>query len=59
GNNPDVLVLLCGCPRMCLNKEELRSRAKKVIVTAGERVGWQAVKEKDLPKVIIEAIREK
>ncbi len=54
----DVLVLLCGCPRTCINKEELRRQARRVVVSAGKRLGWQPVNEEDLPQAIISALQE-
>ena len=53
----DVLVLLCGCQRTCIDREEVRRYSKQVVLVAGERLGWRAVKEKELPSVIIEAIK--
>ena len=54
----DVLVLLCGCYRTCIDKEELRRQARRVVVMAGKRLGWRPVKEEDLPRAIISAIQE-
>jgi len=53
----DVLVLLCGCPRTCIDKEELHRQAKQVLLVAGKRVGWRPVTEGDLPSVVIEAMQ--
>ncbi|MFH1032601.1 MAG: hypothetical protein V1767_08595 [Chloroflexota bacterium] len=52
----DVLVLLCGCPRTCANREEVVAKAKRVVLVAGRRLGWRAVAEEGLPLAIIEAI---
>ena len=57
GVEPDVLVLLCGCPRTCINKEELYSRAKRIILVAGGRLGWRPVSEEELPSAVIGDIR--
>jgi len=54
----DVLVLLCGCPRMCINTEELKRQAKRTLVVAGRRLGWQPVSEEELPAAVASAIRE-
>jgi hypothetical protein len=48
----DVVVILCGCPRTCGNKEEVRARAKRSLVTAGESVNRQAVPESQLPLAV-------
>jgi sulfite reductase beta subunit-like hemoprotein len=51
-NDIDVVVILCGCPRACGNKEEVRARAKRSLYTAGETVNRRAVPEIDLPMVV-------
>lgn len=48
----DVVVILCGCPRACGNKEEVRARAKRSLVTAGESVNKRDVPETDLPMIV-------
>ena len=54
----DVLVLLCGCQRTCIDKEEVRRQSRQIVLVAGERLGWRTVKEKELPLAIMEAIKE-
>ena len=54
----DVLVLLCGCPRTCIDKEEIRRQVSRVVVVAGKRLGWRPVKEEDLPRAVLGAIQE-
>ncbi len=56
GEDVDILVMLCGCSRTCIDREELTSNASRVVLVAGKRLGWQPVKEKDLPSAVIEAI---
>jgi hypothetical protein len=51
-NDIDVVVILCGCPRACGDKEEVRARAKRCLVTAGESVDRRAVPESELPSVV-------
>ena len=53
----DVLVLLCGFPRTCIDQEDLRHQAKQVVLVAGKRLGWLPVQEAALPQVVIEAIQ--
>jgi hypothetical protein len=48
----DVVVILCGCPRACGNKEEVRARARRCLVTAGESVNGRAVPEAELPTAV-------
>jgi len=50
--NIDVVVILCGCPRACGNKEEVKARAKRSLVTAGESINRQPVPESDLPLIV-------
>ena len=52
----DVLVLLCGCPRTCIDTEELRQKAKQTVLVAGKRLGWQPMAEEELPSAIVKAI---
>jgi sulfite reductase beta subunit-like hemoprotein len=47
----DVVVILCGCPRACGNKEGVKARAKRSLVTAGESVNRQPVPESELPQL--------
>ncbi len=53
----DILVLLCGCPRTCIDSGELRQRAKQTVLVAGERLGWQPVAEEELPSAIVKTIK--
>jgi sulfite reductase beta subunit-like hemoprotein len=48
----DVVVILCGCPRACGNKEEFRARAKRSLVVAGESLCGRAVPEACLPSAV-------
>ena len=51
-NDIDVVVILCGSPRACGNKEEVKAKAKLCIVTAGESVNGKAIPEDQLPAVV-------
>lgn len=51
-NDIDVVVILCGCPRACGNKAEVRARAKRSLVTAGESLSGRAVPEASLPSAV-------
>ena len=53
----DVVVILCGCPRMCGNKESFRSLAKNFIVIAGGTVDLVPVSEKDMPAEILKKVK--
>ena len=57
GADADILVLLCGCPRTCIAREELTRQASRVVLVAGKRLGWQPVKERDLAVAVIQAIQ--
>jgi sulfite reductase beta subunit-like hemoprotein len=50
--NIDVVVILCGCPRACGNKEEVRAGARRSLLTAGESVNRRAVPESELPVAV-------
>jgi hypothetical protein len=52
----DVLVLLCGCPRTCIDTEELRQKARQTVLVAGKRLEWQPITEEELPSAIVKAI---
>jgi hypothetical protein len=51
-NNIDVVVILCGCPRACGDKEEVRSMARQNLVVHGESVNNKAVPENELPLAV-------
>ena len=55
-NDIDVVVILCGCPRACGNKEEVRDRAKRSLFTAGESINRQAVPETQLPMAVVQEL---
>lgn len=47
-NGIDVLVILCGCPRACGNKEEVKARARQHLIVAGESLNGKAIREEQL-----------
>jgi len=54
----DILVILCGCPRACGDKEHVRKRAAHCIVVAGETVDLVPVAEKELVARVMQKVRE-
>jgi len=48
----DMVVILCGCPRACGNKAEVRARAGKSLLTAGESINGRHVPEAHLPSAV-------
>jgi hypothetical protein len=56
-NDIDVVVILCGCPRACGDKEEVRAMAKRNLVVCGEAVNRRAVPEKELPLAVEQELR--
>ena len=48
----DAVVILCGCPRACGNKAEVRARAGKSLLTAGESINGRHVPEAHLPSAV-------
>jgi len=53
----DIMLILCGCPRACGNKEEIRARATHSIVVAGETIDMVPVKEKDISAAIMKKLK--
>jgi hypothetical protein len=51
-NEIDVVVILCGCPRACGDKEEVRSLGKRSLLVYGEAVNKRYVPESELPVVV-------
>ena len=43
-----IVVILCGCPRACGDKDEVKARAGQSLVIAGESLGGESVPEKCL-----------
>jgi hypothetical protein len=52
----DVVVILCGCPRACGNKAEVRARAGKSLLTAGESINGRHVPEARLPSAVEQSL---
>jgi predicted Rdx family selenoprotein len=52
----DAVVILCGCPRACGNKDEVRGRARDCIVVAGESLDGRPVAEADLAAAAAERL---
>ncbi len=48
GGDVDIVVILCGCPRACANKDEVKSLAKSDVVISGEGLKGVRVPEADL-----------
>ena len=51
-NDVDVVVILCGCPRACGDKEEVKARAKHNLVVAGESIKRKPVAKKYLQSAV-------
>ncbi len=54
----DLLILLCGCPRACADKEEIKSQARHIILISGEAVNHEKCHEKDLPHSVNASIEK-
>ena len=50
--NIDLVVILCGCPRACGNKMDVKARAKQSLIIAGESLDGKAVSEARLPSAV-------
>jgi len=53
-----IVVILCGCPRACGDKEEVRASAERCLVVAGESVNGNPVADKSLPQAVERQLRE-
>jgi len=51
-DNIDAVVILCGCPRACGDKKEVRDKAKQSLLIAGESINRRPVPGKDLPATV-------
>ena len=51
-DNLDMVVILCGCPRACGDKAEVRARAGLCLLVAGESVNRKPVAEAELPRAV-------
>ena len=57
-SNLDVIIILCGCARACGDTEEIRNRAPRSIVVAGEAIDMTPIAEKDINAEIIRKLRQ-
>ena len=53
----DAVVLICGCPRACVDRPELRSKAPLVIVVAGETVDCAECAQEEIPSAVEQLLR--
>ena len=51
-NGIDVVIILCGCPRACGNKEEVKAMANQHLVVAGESVNGNITPEDHLIETV-------
>ncbi|MFQ5996228.1 MAG: hypothetical protein ACE5KP_01200 [Dehalococcoidales bacterium] len=56
-NHIDTMVILCGCPRACGNKQENRAKANRSIVVAAETIDMVPVAEKDISTAVMEKLK--
>lgn len=56
-NHIDIMVILCGCPRACGNKEENRAKANRSIVVAAETIDMVPVAEKDISTTVMKKLK--
>ena len=48
----DIVIILCGCPRACGNREEVRAIAKRSLLVAGQNIAGKPVAEDRLLDVL-------
>jgi len=53
----DTMIILCGCPRACGNKEEIRARATQSIVVAGATIDIVPITEKDISTAVLKKLK--
>lgn len=51
-NDIDVIVIICGCPRACGDRQDIRAKARQSLLIAGERLQGEAVAEERLPAAV-------
>lgn len=51
-SNIAIVVILCGCPRACGDKEEVRAGAERSLVVASKSVRGKPVPEESLPAAV-------
>ena len=56
-NNIDTIVILCGCYRACGNKAEIRAKATRSIVVAGETIDMVPAMEKDISTAVVKKLK--
>lgn len=56
-NDIDTMIILCGCPRACGNKAEIRAKATRSIVVAGETIDMVPVTEKDISTAVMKKLK--
>ena len=47
-NDIDVIVILCGCPRACGNKEEVRTRGKRYLAVSDDSLSDTSILENSI-----------
>ncbi len=52
----DTLVFLCGCPRACVVKPDIKNKARRCLIIAGERLNGKPLPPEKLPAAIEEAL---
>lgn len=57
-SGPDALILICGCPRACLDRPDVRQAASASVLVAGETVECNPTSEQDIPRAVERALSE-
>jgi len=52
----DILIIVCGCPKRCVDIPEVRRKAKCFLVVGGETFKGAAITDGDLPAILKEEI---
>ena len=54
--NLDLIIILCGCLRACVDREEMKSLAPLHLIISGESLGGEPHKEGELARLLVSEI---
>ena len=52
----DIVAFLCGCPRACVARPEIKNQVKHHLLVAGESLDGKPILAEELPKAIEETL---
>lgn len=54
----DAMIVVCGCPRACIDRLDMHSGASAFVIVAGERVDFVPVVESHIPTTVVQVLEE-